>query len=173
MLAAAIRSDDPCVIIESRALYQVSDAVELGAVEPASGARTYGDGDAGAIITWGPMVPVALEAAEELRKSGTDVRVVDLRWLNPLDTTAIDATVRAVGGRILVVHEAVKTGGFGAEIIAGILERNEGVIGVAPRRLAMEDIRMPAAPSLQDAVIPSRGTVVAAMQGLISDRKIT
>jgi 2-oxoisovalerate dehydrogenase E1 component len=101
------------------------------------------------------------------------VRVVDLRWLNPLDTTAIDATVRAVGGRILVVHEAVKTGGFGAEIIAGILERNEGVIGVAPRRLAMEDIRMPAAPSLQDAVIPSRGTVVAAMQGLISDRKIT
>lgn len=164
MLRAAIADDDPCVIIESRALYQVEGEVDEGHIEPLGGARMRRAGADALIITWGTMVAPALEAASALATDGVEVGVLDLRWLAPLDTAAIAAAVRACHGRVIVVHEANRTGGFGAEIAAGIAEDLLYELDAPVMRLATPDVRMPASPELQAALIPSARTIVTSIR---------
>ena len=92
-----------------------------GTPEPVGRPRLCREGSDALIITWGAMVNKAMEAAERL-DPGISVAVLDLRWLSPLDEAAIGRAVANSGGRVLVVHEAVRTGGFGAEIAARIDE---------------------------------------------------
>lgn len=155
MTRAAVADPDPCVLAEARELYQVSGEVRLGKpVETVGGARLHRRGDALAIVTWGPMLSRALEAADRLAEAGQHVSVLDLRWLRPLDDAAIDEVVQAAGGRVIVAHEANLTGGFGAEIAARISERHLRELAAPVRRVATPDTRIPAAPALQRAVIP-------------------
>jgi len=167
LLRAAAADPDPCVVIEARGLYQVKGEVEIAAAaEPAGKARLRRKGKDLAIITWGTMVAPSIEAAERLAADGCDVAVLDLRWLSPLDETALLETVRAAGGRVLVVHEAVRTGGFGAEIVARLNEALGDEMTLSIRRVTSPDTRIPAAPSLQKALIPSADTIVAAAAAL-------
>ncbi len=167
MTLAAIADDDPTVLVEHRSLYQVADDVAAGGpLQEAGGARLRRSGADLAIVTWGATLGKVLTAAQELSAAGIEAGVLDLRWLRPLDTDAIDAVAAAAGGRVLVVHEATRSGGFGAELAAGITERNFDRLAAPVRRLTTPDMPIPSAPSLQDAVLPSVAAIVDAGRAL-------
>jgi 2-oxoisovalerate dehydrogenase E1 component len=160
MLRAAIADPDPVVVIEARSLYQEPGWVDPNSgLQAAEGARLHREGHDLTIITWGAMLHKALAAADALAEIGVRARVLDLRWLRPLDEAAIADCVAASDGRILIVHEATTTGGFGAELSARIHERNSGR-DLFIRRLGTPDVRMPSAPTLQEAALPSVERIV-------------
>lgn len=168
LLRAAAADPDPCVVIEARSLYPVKDDVEIAAAaEPAGKARLRRDGADLAIISWGTMVGPSIEAAERLAALGCDAAVLDLRWLSPLDEPALLDAVRRAGGRALIVHEAVRTGGFGAEIVARLDEALSDELTLSVRRVTSPDTRIPAAPSLQAALIPNADSIAAAAVALL------
>ena len=167
MLRAAIADEDPCVVIESRALYKLKGEVVSVPDSAIGGARRYGDGRDLAIISWGRFVHLALEAAEAMRADGIESTVLDLRWLSPLDDEAL-AEVVAACGRVLVLHEANRTGGFGGEIVARIVERHFDDLDAPIKRIAPPDVRFPAAPALQAALLPSTETIVDTARELLA-----
>ncbi|MBG9390441.1 alpha-ketoacid dehydrogenase subunit alpha/beta [Caenimonas aquaedulcis] len=167
MLRAAVADEDPCVIIESRALYQSKGIVDLDApLQHVGGARLRADGKDILLAGWGSIVPVLMGAAALLRERGIEASVLDLRWLAPLDEGAIEKALKHCGGRIVVAHEANLTGGFGGEIVARLIERC-GPSQVRFRRVASPNIRMPASPALQAAVLPDASRIADAACELV------
>jgi 2-oxoisovalerate dehydrogenase E1 component len=167
MLRAAVADPDPVILIESRSLYLVKGYVDTNAAkESAGGARIRKTGKDLAIITWGKNVPMVLEAADELQAEGISVAVLDLRWLNPLDEKSMAEIVGASSGKLLIVHEANKTGGFGAEVSARLSENYPGLLTAPVKRLATLDSRIPSSPILQGALIPSVAKIVEAAREL-------
>jgi 2-oxoisovalerate dehydrogenase E1 component len=166
MLRAAVADDDPVVLFEARALYQRRQAVTVGGpCEAVGGARVRREGDDLAIFSWGPTALAAEEAADSLAARGIHATVVDLRWLSPLDDETIGAAV-ARTNRVLVAHEANVTGGFGAEIAARIGERHFGDLDAPVRRVGAPDVRIPPAPVLQEALLPSAASIEQAAERL-------
>lgn len=138
LLKAAIRSDDPVVLLEPKDLWTRAEEVPE-AVAPATFgvARHAMRGDGLTVVTWAAPVPVVEAAA---RESGVACDVIDLRSLWPWDEAAVLASVRRTG-RLLVVHEAVTVSGFGAEVVARVVE------AVGPGGLAaVERLGAPRAP---------------------------
>jgi 2-oxoisovalerate dehydrogenase E1 component beta subunit len=123
LLKSAIRDQDPVIFLEPKRLYrsvkeEVPDdefLIEIGK------ARIARQGQDVSIFTYGGMVPTSLQAAEELSKKGVDAEVMDLRTLSPLDKEAVLTSFRKTG-RAVIVHEASRTCGVGAEISAIIAE---------------------------------------------------
>ncbi|TAM66947.1 MAG: transketolase [Microbacteriaceae bacterium] len=168
MLRAAVADPDPTILIEFRELYQSTGVVELGhPVQRAEGARLHAEGADAAIITWGSSVQIALAAREKLMDEGIAASVLDLRWLRPLDDEAISGVVRAAGGRVVVVHEATTTGGFGAEVAARISEAHFDLLAGPVARLGTPDVRMPSAPNLQERLLPTAEKIAAAVRGVL------
>jgi 2-oxoisovalerate dehydrogenase E1 component len=168
MLRAAIDDPDPTIIIEARGLYQTKGPVSLaGPAESIGGAPIRRRGSDLAIITWGAMGLKVEEAAERLAASGIAATVLDLRWLSPLDDEAIAEAVTEGGGRVLVVHEANMTGGFGAEVAARIGERFFEQLDSPVIRLGASNVRIPSAPVLQEAVIPQVDDIIEAARQLV------
>jgi 2-oxoisovalerate dehydrogenase E1 component len=168
MTRAAIEDPDPTVLIEHRTMYQdVAPVVVGGPIEPTKGARLRRTGSDVAVVSWGSMVKVALEAADQLAAVGIEASVLDLRWLRPLDTEAIAGIVAECGGRIVVVHEATRSGGFGAEVAARISEEHFDLLGAPVLRLGAPEVRMPSAPVLQQALVPSSDDIVRAVHELV------
>ena len=167
MLRAAVADDDPVILFEARSLYQRKQAVRLGGQrERLGGARVRREGGDVAILSWGTMALAAEEAAKGLAAKGIEATVVDLRWLAPLDDEAIaDALVRT--NRVLIAHEANVTGGFGAEIAARIGERHFGELDAPVRRVGAPDVRIPPAPALQGALLPSVASIEHAAERLV------
>lgn len=168
LLRTAVATPDPCIVFESRALYQTTGPVCYSdEIEPIGRSRLHKPGRDAMIVTWGTMLPIALEAVAKLTEDGFDVGVLDLRWLCPLDSEGLRAAVEGAGGRVLVLHEANQTGGFGAEIIARLHELFENDIPINAVRLATPDVRMPAAPILQRALLPTVDKVIAEVYQLL------
>jgi len=173
MTRAAIADPDPTILIEARSLYQNSAPVVTGGdAQVVGGSRSYGSGTDLLIITWGVMVGKSLEAAQGLSESGVNVTVLDLRWLRPLDSAAIDLHVRQCGGKVLIVHEDVLSGGFGAEVAAQISERHFGSLAAPVMRLGALESRIPSAPSLQAAVLPSVTGIISAARELATGKPL-
>lgn len=125
LLRASIASDDPVVFLEPKRLYwsKADWRPEAPAAVPGIGkALVRRTGTSATLITYGPSLPVCLEAAEAAREEGWDLEVVDLRSLVPFDEDTVVESVRRTG-RAVVVHEANGFGGPGAEIAARITER--------------------------------------------------
>jgi 2-oxoisovalerate dehydrogenase E1 component len=166
ILRSAVAHDDPCIIFEARSLYQMSGEVVLSdRIQPVGKAKLRKSGKDVAIVTWGTMVRVALDAAERLEREGIAASVLDLRWLSPLDTSALRDAVVEAGGRVVIAHEANLTGGFGAEIVARLQEMLEGT-PLRVRRVATPDVRLPAAANLSAHLLPSAEKIVAAVHSL-------
>ncbi len=166
MLRASIACDDPVIVIESRALYQQKREVPLGGpVEGVGGARIVREGDNVTIVTWSRMVGEALAAADQLAERGVSAEVVDLRWLSPVDFEAVLASVSRTS-RLVIAHEANLTGGFGAEIAARVVARGFDLLDAPIERVGAPDIRVPASPRLQQALMPNSETIVAAVDRL-------
>jgi pyruvate dehydrogenase E1 component beta subunit len=159
MLVHAIRSDDPVVILEPKNLWTSEDEVPDAAEPiPFGTARHAAQGDALTIVTWSATVPVVEQA---VRESGVACDVFDLRSLWPWDEAAVIASARRTR-RLLVVHEAVTVGGFGAEVVARVTEAL-GPSGLdAVERLGAARAPVPFAPPLEDAIRITPARVAAA-----------
>lgn len=149
LLKAAIRSDDPVVLMEPKNLWTTGGEVpEDIAPIPFGIARQAASGDALTVVTWSAMVPVVEQAAGE---SGVACDVFDLRSLWPWDEAAVIASVRRTR-RLLVAHEAVTVSGFGAEVVARVVEA-VGPAGLrAVERLGAPRAPVPFSPPLEDAI---------------------
>ncbi|KOU32897.1 2-oxoisovalerate dehydrogenase [Streptomyces sp. WM6372] len=125
LLRASIASDDPVVFLEPKRLYWSKaewNPATPAAVPGIGKALVRRTGTSATLITYGPSLPVCLEAAEAAREEGWDLEVVDLRSLVPFDEETVVASVRRTG-RAVVVHEANGFGGPGAELVARIQEK--------------------------------------------------
>ncbi len=163
---AAIACDDPVVVIESRALYAgPKESVDItGAVQKIGGSRRRRQGNDITLVTWGAVTHEVLAAADALRdEHGIEADVIEASWLSPFDTGAVVDSVQRTG-RLAVVHEANVTGGFGAEVVARVAESGTSF---ATRRLGLPDVRVPAAPSLAQAVLPDSGKVRDLVLGML------
>ncbi len=168
LLRAAIASDDPVVFLEPKRLYwSKADWSPESAVPPlgrAAVVRTAPPGPSATLITYGPSLPVCLEAAEAARAEGWELSVVDLRSLVPFDDETVCAAVRA-SGRALVVHEAAGFGGVGAEIAARISERCFHHLAAPVLRVTGFDIPYPP-PMLERHHLPSVDRILDAVARL-------
>jgi pyruvate/2-oxoglutarate/acetoin dehydrogenase E1 component len=175
MLLAAIADDDPTIIIEHRAMYDQRGEVDLAAeIPPIGGAAIARPGRDVTVVALSRMVGVALAAAELLAAQGIDVEVVDPRWVSPFDWDTVEASL-AKTNRLVVVHEAVQTCGFGAEVAARAAERGFWHLDGPIVRVTAPDCPKPSAPALEAAAIPdaeriARG-VRQALAGAAPDEK--
>jgi pyruvate/2-oxoglutarate/acetoin dehydrogenase E1 component len=169
ILLSAISCDDPTLVIENRGLYQgaETDVSIGGAIETPGRARIERAGEDVTVLSWGAMVLRGIDAAEALAQQSVSAEVINARWLSPFDWETLNASV-AKTRRLLIVHEANLTGGFGAEVAARISEKFFGTLAAPVRRLGMPDSRVPAAPHLQDALIPSTQAIIDAAHDLVS-----
>lgn len=168
LLLAAIEDDNPVIFVEHKLLYRTKGHVpeEMYTV-PLSQSRVVRQGRDLTVVATSIMVVRALEAAETLAKEGIELEVIDPRTLNPLDDGPIVASVKKTG-KALVVHEAVKTGGFGGEIVARIVESEAFDYLDAPvRRLAGLDIPIPYNRTLEYHAVPQVENIVAEARRLV------
>jgi len=160
LLKAAIRDMNPIMFIEHKLLYTTKGSVpEEDYVIPLGKAEIKRPGDSVTIVTWSKMVLDSLEAAAELEKAGIWAEVVDLRTLKPLDLETIIGSVKKTG-KAAVVHEAVKTGGYGGEIAALIMENAFDHLDGPVKRITGLDSPVPYATHLERAVIPNPQWIV-------------
>ncbi|MFG3282845.1 alpha-ketoacid dehydrogenase subunit beta [Streptomyces sp. NPDC048111] len=167
LLREAIASDDPVVFLEPKRLYwSKSDwsPEAPAAVEPIGRAVVRRPGTSATLITYGPSVPVCLEAAEAAREEGWDLEVLDLRSLVPFDDETVCASVRRTG-RAVVVHESTGFGGPGGEIAARVSERCFHHLEAPVLRVAGFDIPYPP-PMLEKHHLPGVDRVLDAVARL-------
>jgi acetoin:2,6-dichlorophenolindophenol oxidoreductase subunit beta len=168
MLTTCIFDDDPCVFIEQvMGYFNGSECPEGDHRVPVGEAAVRRDGDAVTIVSYGRQMNDAMTAAEQLAKDGIEAEVIDLRWLQPLDTESILGSVRKTG-RLVVLHEAVKRGGLGAEIAAMVVEEAFDSLRAPIARVAGKNTPVPYARELEAAFLPTVAEVVAAAKGQIS-----
>jgi pyruvate/2-oxoglutarate/acetoin dehydrogenase E1 component len=166
LLAAAIRTDDPVVYMEHKNLWGLRGEVESREAVPLGQARVVRAGDDLTLVTWSAMVHEAAKAAELAEAAGIAVELVDLRTVYPWDQETVFASV-AKTGRLLVAHEAVQVGGFGAEIAATVAEDLWDQLRAPVRRLGAPRIPIGYAPSLEDQVkIMAERDLLPAIQSL-------
>ena len=167
LLRAAIASDDPVVLLEPKRLYWSKDDWSAEApepVEPIGRAVVRRSGTSATLLTYGPSLPVCLEAAEAARAEGWDLAVVDLRSLVPFDDETVCAAVRATG-RAVVVHEAAGFAGIGAEIAARVTERCFHHLAAPVLRVTGFDIPYPP-PMLEHHHLPGVDRILDAVARL-------
>jgi pyruvate dehydrogenase E1 component beta subunit len=164
LLIAAIRDEDPVLFMEPKRIYRAfRDQVPSGEYTvPLRSAAVAREGDDVTLIAWGAMTRVCLDAATALERDGVSAEVVDLRTLNPLDRDTMIASVVKTG-RAVVVHEAPRTGGFGAEIAALINEHALLQLSAPVARVTGFDVVFPLARSEQ-LYLPNRERVTAAVR---------
>jgi len=168
LLTAAIRDDDPVIFLEHKLLYRTKGQVPVGEhVVPLGKADVKRAGTDLTIVTWSREVLFSLEAAEKLAADGIAAEVIDLRSLVPLDKEAVLASVRKTH-RLLVVHEAVKRGGFGGEIAAIVAEEAFDDLDAPPRRLAGLETPIPYAQHLEKTVVPQVDDIVRVAKELVA-----
>jgi pyruvate/2-oxoglutarate/acetoin dehydrogenase E1 component len=169
LLISAIRDDNPVIFVEHKLLYKTKGPVpEEEYTVPLGVADVKREGSDVTVVATSIMVKRALAAAEELARDGIGVEVVDPRTLKPLDAEAITGSVMKTG-RALIVHEAPKACGFGAEVSACITEGEAFFYLEAPvRRLAGMDVPIPYNPKLERGVVPQEENIIRAVRELVS-----
>lgn len=175
LLRSAIRDPDPVLFLEHRALYWTRGPVpapdDAAALVAIGRAATLRPGRDLTIVAWSRMARTALDAAAHLAEAGIEAEVIDLRSLAPLDLPAVLASVRRTG-RLLVAHEAVRIGGFGAEIAAQVAELAHGSLRAPVVRVAAPFVPPPFSPELEALFVPGVAEVEAAARRLVGDTPV-
>jgi pyruvate dehydrogenase E1 component beta subunit len=166
MMAAAIRSDDPVVFFEHKALLAAKGApappdhvVELGR------AAVVREGADVTLVALASMVPLALQAADLLSGEGIEAEVIDLRCLVPLDMSTVLASLGRTS-RLVTVEENPYQGGWGATVVSVVADEGFGLLDAPVRRVAGECVPLPFADALEEQVIPTVDKVVTAVRTL-------
>jgi 2-oxoisovalerate dehydrogenase E1 component beta subunit len=167
LMTAAIRDPDPVIYLEHKFLYRriKEDVPEGELVVPIGKARLARPGRDLSIVTYAAMLHVALEAAEAAARDGIEVEVLDLRTLLPLDEEAILSTA-AKTGKVIVLHEATRTGGPGGEVAALVSERAFEYLDAPVVRMAPPDTPVPYSPPLEEYFLPNAEKVGKAIRAL-------
>jgi 2-oxoisovalerate dehydrogenase E1 component beta subunit len=167
LMTAAIRDPDPVIYLEHKFLYRrlKDDLPEGELVVPIGKAKLARFGRDVSIVTYAAMLQVALEAAAAAEKDGISVEVLDLRTILPLDEEAILATA-AKTGKVIVLHEATRTGGPGGEISALIAERAFEYLDAPIVRVAPPDTPVPYSPPLEEFFLPNAEKLGKAIRAL-------
>lgn len=162
MMKAAIRCDDPVILLEHKELWSVTGEVATGEPDAQLGrARLCRPGRDLTIVSWSATVQVCLDAAAPLARDGIEAEIIDLRSIWPWDADTVTCSA-ARTGRLLVVHEAVQAAGFGAEIAATVAEAT----GARVKRLGSPRIPVPFAPNLEAAFRRTAPEIAAAAVAL-------
>lgn len=163
LLRSAIRDPDPVVFIEHKMTYNLKGPVPEGEYEvPLGVADVKRDGRDVTVIAYSFQVHRALVAAERLAREGVEVEVVDPRTLYPLDLATIVESVRKTG-RVVIVHEAVERGGFGAELAAQLAAEAFDYLDSPIARVATANTPIPFAPVMESYVLPTEERIMAAV----------
>ncbi len=166
LLKQAIRLDNPVIYFEHKLLYQMRGEVADGEVlTPFGKAVVRREGEAVTIVAWQDMLRRSLTAAERLSQEGIEVEIVDPRTLNPFDRETIIESVKKTGACI-VVEEAYRTLGVGAEIGALLVEEALPYLDKPFKRLAIPDVPIPTSQHLVDAIVPSVDDIYRAVKEL-------
>ena len=166
LLKSSIRLGDPVLFIEHKRLYTMKEALpENAELPPVGKARVVRSGDDVTLIAYSAMLGNVLEAADQLAREGISAEVIDLRTLVPLDMATIAASVTKTH-RAVIAHEAVRNGGFGAEIAARIGAELFDELDAPVTRVACPFVPIPFAPELEKALLPGTPDVVRAVREL-------
>ncbi len=167
LLAAAIRDPDPVVVLEPKLIYRTErgDVPEGDYVVPLGKARIAAEGDDVTLVAYGAMVPLSLRVAEELADEAS-IEVLDIRSLRPLDEDALLASA-AKTGRVVIVQEAPRTVGFGAELAAILAEKAILDLRGPVLRVTGFDVPYPYW-RIEDAYMPSVERVADAVRRVIA-----
>jgi len=168
LLKTAIRDPDPVLVFEHRGLYRmVGDVPEAETLVPLGVADVKRRGRDVTVIATARMVHESLEAARRLAEEGIEVEVIDPRTLVPLDLETIVESV-ARTHRLVVAHEAVAHGGFGAEITARVQEAAFDELDAPIGRVGAPFAPVPFSPPLEDAYLPGKDDVVTAVRAVLA-----
>lgn len=164
LLKAAIRDDNPVIVLEGEMLYNTKGEVpDEDYIVPIGKADLKREGDDCSIITSGKMVLVAMKAADELAKEGIKVDVVDLRTVRPMDVEAIATSVRKTN-RAVVLEEGWELAGIGAQVVDYIQRDCFDDLDAPVVRVHQEDVPMPYAKGLERAAKPDLAKTIAAVK---------
>jgi pyruvate dehydrogenase E1 component beta subunit len=168
LLIESIRDDNPVVFVEHKLLYKTKGEVpEESYTIPLGKADVKREGSDLTIVATSIMIQRSLEAADQLAQEGIEVEIVDPRTLRPLDTETIVQSVKK-SGKVLIVHEAVKTGGFGGELAAVIAESEAfGYLEAPILRLAGKEVPIPYNRNLEYHAVPQVENIVEKARELV------
>lgn len=163
LLRKSIQTDDPVVFLEPKKIYRAFNGeVDREKEIELEKARTVQEGEDVTLISWGAMVPVAEDAADEV---DADVEIIDLRTIYPADFETIIESVKKTG-RAMVLHEAPKSAGFGAEISSRIQENNILNLEAPVERVASPDVPYPLY-TLEDYYLPNKDRAVKGLERVL------
>jgi pyruvate/2-oxoglutarate/acetoin dehydrogenase E1 component len=164
LMISSIRDDNPVLFVENKMLYRVKGEVpEESYAIPIGKADVKRTGKDITIVATSHMVGTALKAAAELEKEGVDAEIIDPRTISPLDKGAILESVEKTG-RLLVVHEAVRNFGFGAEVAAIVSEEGFDFLDAPIMRIGAPFMPVPFSKPAEDRYIPSVGEIVSGVK---------
>ena len=168
LLLAAIRDPDPVVFLEPTRLYRAlkEDVPDNGEALPLDVCMVLREGDDVTLVTWGAMVKDTLAVADALDEEGISAEVIDVATLRPLDTGTILASVEKTG-RLVIVHEAPLTGGFGGEISASVAEHGLLSLQAPIVRVTAPDTIVPL-PKLETFYMPDEGKIMEAVRRTVA-----
>lgn len=168
LLKAAIRDEDPVIFIEHKFLYRriKEDLPAEDFTVPIGKAAIRRKGKDLTIITYGAMIYLADEAADELAKDGVSVEILDMRSILPFDEEAMIESI-AKTNRCIVLYEASLTGGVGAEFVARLADKAFDYLDAPIKRVASLDTPVPYSPNLEDFYRPNKDKVVAAAREIL------
>jgi acetoin:2,6-dichlorophenolindophenol oxidoreductase subunit beta len=168
LMTACIRENNPTIMIKHKRLLGMQGEVpEEPYAIPLGVANVLREGSDVTIVAWGRMANESLSVANKLADDGIDVEVIDPRTLQPLDTATIVKSVRKTN-RVIVVHEAVRFGGLGAEIAAQIQEEAFDYLDAPVGRLAAPFSPVPFTPTLEQAYLPSPEGIEAKIRAILA-----
>jgi len=166
LIAAAARDNNPVIVVEHKGLYNmVGDCPEGEYIVPIGKAEVVREGADVTVVTWGLMRHKCMEAAEKLAAEGIDCEVIDLRSLKPIDTETLYASV-AKTNKLVIVHEANKTCGLGAEIAALVAESCIDELDAPVVRVAGPDTSVPFSPPLEEEFRVAPENIIAGVKTL-------
>jgi pyruvate dehydrogenase E1 component beta subunit len=162
LLLSAIRDDDPVIFFEPKRVYRAAkmEVPDGDYSVPLTSAKVVREGEHVTVIAWGAMLYEAIDAAEQAQEHGVSAEVIDLRTLWPVDIDTIVASVKRTG-RVVVVHEAPRTCGFGAELVALICEKAFVHLEAPPVRVTGWDTPFPY--TLETDYLPLAHRIVPAL----------
>jgi len=167
LLKSAIRGEDPVLFFEHKMLYAAEGEVpEEDYTVPFGQAAVRREGTEATVIAIGGVLPKVLEAAGQLAERGIAVEVIDPRTLVPLDTTTMVDSVKKTN-RVVIVHEAHRRAGPGAEIAAILAEEAIGYLDAPIIRVATKNVPFPYNPDLENFILPSVEDVFTAVKGIV------
>jgi len=167
LLLAALEGQDPVIFLEPKRLYRTTkeEVTQDRFTVPLGRARIAREGDQVTVFAWGAMVPVSVEAAGSAAERGWSVEVVDVRTLVPLDLETLLASVRKTG-RVVIVHEAPRTGGYGGELAALVAEQALTSLLAPVLRVTGYDTPFPY--TLEHSYLPDAPRVLRAIEHVMS-----